>query len=66
MVVSDQPRAPAALQPRERTISTHCKGGWVGPGAGLDTEAEGKILRLCRGSNLDSSIVQPVARHYND
>jgi hypothetical protein len=23
---------------------THCTGGWVGPRAGLDTEATGKIL----------------------
>jgi hypothetical protein len=25
--------------------------GWVGFKAGLDTEARGKILRLCQGSN---------------
>jgi hypothetical protein len=42
------------------------KGGWVGPRAGLDTEARGKILCLCRGSNLDRPVVQPVARHYTD
>jgi hypothetical protein len=30
---------------------TNCTGGWVGPGAGLDKEARGKILCLCRGSN---------------
>jgi len=36
----------------------------VGPRAGLDTEVRGKIFCLCRGSNLDSPIVQPVARHY--
>jgi hypothetical protein len=27
--------------------------GWVGPRAGLDTEARRKILCLCRGSNRD-------------
>jgi hypothetical protein len=32
------------FSPRERTTSTHCAGGWVGPRAGLDTEARGKIL----------------------
>jgi hypothetical protein len=30
--------------PWERTPGTHCTGGWVGPRAGLDTEAKGKIL----------------------
>jgi hypothetical protein len=28
--------------PGERTSGTHCTGGWVGPRAGLDTEARGK------------------------
>jgi hypothetical protein len=37
--------------PGERTPGTHCKGGWVGPRAGLDTEDRGKILCPCRGSN---------------
>jgi hypothetical protein len=50
--------------PGERTPGTHCTGGWVGPRAGLDTEARGKILCLCRGSNLDRPVVEPVARHY--
>jgi hypothetical protein len=36
----------------------------AGSRAGLDTEARGKILCLCRGSNLDRLVVQPVARHY--
>jgi hypothetical protein len=30
--------------PGERTPGTHCTGGWVGPRAGLDTEARGKVL----------------------
>jgi hypothetical protein len=38
MLVSGQRHAPAALCPRERTPCTHCRGGWVGPSAGLDTE----------------------------
>jgi len=33
--VSGQQHAPAALYPWERA-GTHCTGGWVGPGAGLD------------------------------
>jgi hypothetical protein len=53
-------------RPGEKTSGTHCKGGWVGPRAGLDTEARGKSFRLCRGSNLDRPVVQPVARHYTD
>jgi hypothetical protein len=38
----------------------------VGPRAGLDTEATGKILRTYRGSNPDSPVVQPVAIHYTE
>jgi hypothetical protein len=37
--------------PGERTPGTHWTRGWVGPRAGLDAEARGKILCLCRGSN---------------
>jgi hypothetical protein len=44
----------------------HCTGGWVGPRAGLDTEARGKILYPCKGSNLNRLVVQSVARHYTD
>jgi hypothetical protein len=33
----------------ERTPGTHCTGGWVGPRAGLDTEATGKILSRLPG-----------------
>jgi hypothetical protein len=47
-----------ALPPGERTPGTHWTAGCVGPRAGLDTEARGKILY--RGSNL----VQSVDRHY--
>jgi hypothetical protein len=34
----------------------------VGPRAGLDTEVRVKILCLCRVSNLDRPVVQPIAR----
>jgi hypothetical protein len=45
---------------------THWVGGWVGPTAGLNTEARGKILCHGRGSNTDLPVVQSVVRHYND
>jgi hypothetical protein len=59
-------RPGRAFTPGERTPGTHCTGGWVGPRAGLDTEARGKILCLCRESNPDRPVVQPVVRHYTD
>jgi hypothetical protein len=55
-VVSVTPRS--RFTPEERTPITHCTGGWVGPRASLDTEARGKILCPCRGSNLDSPVAQ--------
>jgi hypothetical protein len=66
MGASGQHHAPTALYPREKDPGTHCTGGWVGPTAGLDTVARGKILCLCRGTNLIARFVQPVARHYTD
>jgi hypothetical protein len=44
---------------RGRTPGTHSTGGWVGPRAGLDTEARRKMYCLCRGSNLDRPVVSP-------
>jgi hypothetical protein len=41
-VVSVTPRP--RYSPGERAPGTHYTGGWVGPKAGLDTEAKGKIL----------------------
>jgi hypothetical protein len=61
---SSASRPGRALHPGERTPGTHCTGGWVGPRAGLDTEDRGKIHCLCRGSNPDRPVVQPVVRHY--
>jgi hypothetical protein len=43
-----------AFTPGERTPGTRCTGGWVGPRGDLDTEARGKILCFCRGSNTRS------------
>jgi hypothetical protein len=66
MGVSGQCHALAVFCHGERTPSTHCTGGWVGPRAGLDTEVRGKISCLCQGSKLDRQVVQSVARHYTD
>jgi hypothetical protein len=44
MEVSGQHRAPATLCPRGKDPGTHWTGGWVGPRAGLDAGARGKIL----------------------
>jgi hypothetical protein len=37
------------FSPGVRTPGTHCTGGWVGPRAGLDTMARGKILSPLSG-----------------
>jgi hypothetical protein len=47
-MVSFTPRPP--FTPGERAHGTHCTGVWVGPRAGLDAEARGKILCPSRGS----------------
>jgi hypothetical protein len=52
MGVSGQRHAPAAIYLGERTAGTHCTEGCVGLRAGLDTEARGKILCLCRDQTL--------------
>jgi hypothetical protein len=41
--LSHDPVAPR-FTPGERTTGTHWTRGWVGPRAGLDTEARGKII----------------------
>jgi hypothetical protein len=48
-VVSFTPRP--RFTPGERSPGTHCRGGWLGPRAGLKAEVRGKILCLCQGSN---------------
>jgi hypothetical protein len=65
MGVSGQ-RHALTLYPGKRTPGTHWTEGWVGPRAGLDTEAWGKILCPCQESNLDWPVVQPAAWHYTD
>jgi hypothetical protein len=61
-VVSVTPRP--RFYPRGKDPGTHFTGGWVGPRAGLDTEARGNILWPRRGSNPDRPVVQPIVRHY--
>jgi hypothetical protein len=64
-VISVTPRP--RFNPGERTPPyNHCTGSWVYPRAGLDTEARGNILCLCRGSNVNRPVVHPVVRHYTD
>jgi hypothetical protein len=55
MRVGGQLHAPAALAPRKR-LGTHCKGGWVGPRAGLDSWSP----------EFDPRTVQIVASRYTD
>jgi hypothetical protein len=54
MGVSGQRHAPSALYP-----GTHCTGGWLGPRAGLDTEAKGNILMPLPGIE-PRSLSRPV------
>ena len=52
---------PRPLYPRERT-GTHCKGGWVGPRAGLEGYGKSRLPP----PGLDPRTVQPVASRYTD
>jgi hypothetical protein len=61
-VVSVTP--PTRISPGAKTPGTYWSGGWVGPRAGLNTEAIGKSFCLCRGSNPDRPVVQSVVRLY--
>jgi hypothetical protein len=47
-----QLHALAVLPPGEKAPGTYCIGGWVGPGAGLDTVSKRKIPSPRRDSNL--------------
>jgi hypothetical protein len=60
-VVSITPRP--RFTPGERTPGTHCTGGWVGPRAGLDAEARGK---LSASVGDRTPVVQSVVRQYTD
>jgi hypothetical protein len=52
---------PGRFASGERAPATHCIQGWVDLRRG-----EEKILDLCRISNSDPSVVQPVASRYTD
>jgi hypothetical protein len=61
MGVSGQRHAPAARYPRGKDPRYPLYRRLGGP-----QSRSGKILCLCRGSNLNCPVVQPVARHYTD
>jgi hypothetical protein len=58
--VSGQLDAPAVLYSGERTPGIHWIGGSVDFRDGLDTEAKGRILYLCRGMNPGHSICSQI------
>jgi hypothetical protein len=60
MGVSDQRHAPAAPP-----VAIVQEAGWT-PEPVWTQRLEEKSFRLCRGSNLDRPVVQPIARRYTD
>jgi hypothetical protein len=66
MVVSGQRHAPAALKPRERIpVPIVQEAGWASEPVWTQ-RLEEKFFRLCRGTNLDRPVIQPVAWQYDD
>jgi hypothetical protein len=60
-------RSSRALAPRKGPpLPTGQENDWVGPRAGLDIQATGKIHFHCRGSNPDCPVIQSIVRHYTD
>jgi hypothetical protein len=65
-MVSGQRHATTALSPEERTpVPIVQEAGWA-PELVWTQRLEEKSFYLCRESNLDQSVVQPVARHCTD
>jgi hypothetical protein len=62
MGVSGQRQPLPRFSPGERTPGTHCTGGWVGPRAGLNTEAVGKILFASAGDRT-SIVVERLSSY---
>jgi hypothetical protein len=59
-------RSGRALAPRKGTpVSIVQEAGWISEPVWTQRPEE-KSFRLCRGSNLDRPVDQPVARHYTD
>jgi len=55
-----------ALAPRKGPpVPTVQEAGWA-PEPVWTQRLQEKFFRLCRGSNIDRPVVQPVARHYTD
>jgi hypothetical protein len=61
MGVSGQRHAPLKGPP----VPIVEEAGWA-PESVWTQRPEEKSFHLCRGSNLDRSVVQPVGRHYSD
>jgi hypothetical protein len=61
MEVNGQFHDPAALPPWDVVLGTDWIGIRVGHRARLNTVEERKITNLCRESNHDSSISEPLA-----
>jgi hypothetical protein len=67
MGMSGQRHAPAALLPclMDTPVPIAQEAGWASEPVWTQRLQE-KSFRLCRGSNFDGPVVQPVARHYTD
>jgi hypothetical protein len=67
MGVSGQRHAPSALYPQAKDPRYPLYWRLGGPQTRSGHRGyRKKSFRLCRGSNLDQLVVQPVARHYTD
>jgi hypothetical protein len=66
MGVSGQLHAQPRFTPGKAIpVPTVQEAGWA-PEPVWTQRIEEKFFRLCRGSNLDNTVVQPVVRHYTD
>jgi hypothetical protein len=53
---------PCQFSPGDRAPCTHCRGGWVGPRAGLDSFEKRKFSFPCQKCNQNFLVVQRVAQ----
>jgi hypothetical protein len=63
--LASRPGRSSPPPPQERTPSAPWIGGGVGRTAGLDTEARGRILCLCRGSNPGIPVCSQTLMKHN-